>query len=182
MSKLKINDKVIVKENGKVGVVKGREIKQLTDGKVKIEYVVKTGEGFNHWKAYRKNELERVNPIKTEKKLPTLVVDADNGYKITLVGIVRNQTVWKDVVDDIGFFNTYARKGKNLSIGYSIYNPNDKYDPDFGKRIAIHRAKKKPFCHMVSDFNGEFNHQTIMALLEVKGKYIANNLEHFISK
>lgn len=182
MSKLKINDKIIVKENGKVGVVKGREIKQLTDGKVKIEYVVKTGEGFDNWKAYRKNELERVNPIKTEKKLPTLVVDAANGYKVTLVAIVRNQTVWKDNIDEYGMFDTYPRKGKDLSIGYAIYNPNDEYDPDFGIRIATHRAKKRPFCHMVSDFNGEFNHETIMSLLKVKGIYIANNLEHFIQK
>ena len=182
MSKLKIGDKVLVKNNEKIGIIKGRELKELPNGKVEIEYVVKTGEGFDNWAAYNKHELKKVKSDKIEKHIPTLIIDADNGYKITLVGIVRNETVWKDSVDDMGFFNTYARKGKNLSIGYSIYNPNDKYDEDFGKRIAIHRAKKKPFCHMVSDFNGEFNHQTIMALLEVKGKYIANNLEHFISK
>jgi len=184
MSKLKINDKVIVKENGKVGVIKGREIKQLTDGKVKIEYVVKTGEGFDNWKAYRKNELERVNPIKTEKKLPTLVVDAANGYKVTLVALLKKQNTWKYYGGDNEFdFGTpYLKKGKELSIGYAIYNPNDVYDQKLGVSIATHRAKRKPFCNMTSDFGGEFNKETVEAILKVKGEYIANNIDKFISK
>ena len=182
MSKFKINDKVIVKENGKVGIIKGREIKELPEGKVRIEYIVKTGEGFDNWNAYLKNELEKVKTIKTEKKLPIFVVDAANGYKVTLAAVVCNKTVWKDSVDEFGMFDTYPRKGKELSIGYAIYNPNDEYDQDLGVRIATHRAKKSPFCHMVSDFNGEFNHKTIMSLLKVKGNYIADNLEHFIKR
>ena len=182
MSKLKINDKVIVKESGKTGVVKGRDVVGLPDGKVRVEYIVKTGDGIENWYAFKKSELEKVVPVKTEKAVPTLVVDAPNGYKVTLVAIVRNETVWKDSFDENGYYSPYARKGKDLTIGYAIYNPNDEYDPDFGIRIATHRAKKRPFCHMVSDFNGEFNHETIMSLLKVKGIYIANNLEHFIQK
>ena len=69
-----------------------------------------------------------------------------------------------------------------MSIGYAIYNPNDEYDEDFGIRIATHRAKKKPFCNILSDFSGEFNKETIDALLKVKGEYIANNITDFITK
>ena len=180
MSKLKIGDKVIVKENGKVGVVKGRDIVKLSDNKVRIEYIVKTDEGIDNWNSYLKDELEKVIPIKKEKKPITLVVNTSMGYKVTLVALVRNEYFLKDKVDEYGLFDYYYRKGKDLSIGYSIYNPNDVYDTELGVRIATHRAKKKPFCHMTSDFSGEFNQETIMALLKVKGEYIANNLSHFV--
>lgn len=182
MSKLKINDKVIVKESGKTGVVKGRDVVELPDGKVRVEYIVKTGNGFEKWGTFKKNELEKVVPVKTEKAVPTLVLDAPNGYKVTLVAIVRNETVWKDSFDDNGYYSPYARKGKDLTIGYAIYNPNDVYDPDMGIRIAKHRAKTSPFCHLISDFNGEFNKETIDALLKVKGDYIVENIKHFIEK
>lgn len=180
MSKLKINDKVIVKESGKVGVIRGREVHELTDGKVRVEYVVKTGEGFENWIVCRKKGLEKVVPNKTPKEIPTLVVHAPNGYKITLVAVVRNETVWKDSFDENGYYSPYARRGKDLTIGYAIYNPNDEYDPEMGVSIAKHRAKTSPFCHLVSDFSGEFNKETIDALLAVKGDYIAKNIEHFI--
>lgn len=180
MSKFKINDKVIVKESGKVGIIKGREVHELTDGKVRVEYVVKTGEGFENWISCTKKGLEKVVPNKTPKEIPTLVVDAPNGYKVTLVAIVHNEVVWKDSFDEDGFYRPYARKGKDLKIGYAIYNPKDEYDTDFGVRIATHRAKKSPFCHLISDFSGEFNEETVNALLAVKGDYIVRNIEHFI--
>lgn len=180
MSKLKINDKVIVKESGKVGVIKGREVHELIDGKVRVEYIVKTDEGFENWIPCTKKELEKVQPKKTKKTIPTLIVDAPNGYKVTLVAVVRNEVVWKDDYDEDGFYSPHARKGKDLKIGYAIYNPKDEYDPEFGVRIATHRAKKSPFCHLISDFNGEFNAETINALLAVKGDYIVRNINHFI--
>jgi len=180
MSKLKINDNVIVKENGKVGVIKGREIKPQPNGRVSIEYVVKTGEGFSNWGNYTKRELEKVRKIKTTKPFPALVVDAAGGYKVTLVAVVKRDKVWKDSFDLDGFYKPYFRKGKDLSIGYAIYNPNDAYDPDLGVRIATHRAKKTPFCHLISDFSGEFNTETINALLKVKGEYIAHNIDEFV--
>ena len=181
MSKLKINDKVIVKESGKTGVVKGRDVVELPDGKVRVEYIVKTGNGFENWGTFKKNELEKILAVKTEKAVPTLVIDAPNGYKITLVAIVRNERIWKDAFDKDGYYSPYARKGKDLTIGYAIYNPNDIYDPDMGIRIATHRAKTSPFCHLISDFNGEFNKETVEALLNVKGNYIVKNIEHFVT-
>ena len=96
MSKIKINDKVIVKATGKTGVVKGRDVVEIPDGKIRVEYIVKTGNGFDNWATFKKKELEKVVSVKTEKAVPTLVVDAPNGYKVTLVAIVRNEIVLKD--------------------------------------------------------------------------------------
>lgn len=181
MSKLKINDKVIVKESGKTGIVKGRDVVNLSDGKVRIEYIVKTGDGFGNWGTFKKSELEKVVPNKEKKPVRTLVVDAPNGFKVTLVAVLRNEEVWKDGFDEDGFYTAYKRKGKDLTIGYAIYNPNDVYNPDMGIRIATHRAKVSPFCHLVSDFSGEFNKETINALLTVKGEYIAKNIKDFVT-
>lgn len=182
MSKLKINDKVIVKESGVAGVVKGRDVIDIGDGKVRVEYIVKTGDGFEYWGSFKKNELEKVLPVKTEKAIPSLVLDAADGFKVTLVAVVRNETVWADSFDEDGYYRPYARKGKDLTIGYAIYNPNDTYDPDMGIRIAKHRARVSPFCHLTSDFNGEFNKETIDALLNVKGSYIVKNIKEFVTK
>lgn len=180
MSKLKTNDKVIVKATGKVGFIKGRDTIDLGDGRVKVEYIVKTGDGFDNWNTYSKNELEKVLPNHKSKAYPQLVVDAPNGYKVTLVALVTNERVLKDAYDEDGYYTPYWRKGKDLRIGYAIYNPNDEFDHAFGIRVATHRAKKSPFCHLVSDFNGEFNAETIDALLRVKADYIVRNIEKFI--
>lgn len=181
MSKLKTNDKVIVKATGKVGVIKGRDMIDLGDGRVKVEYIVKTDNGFENWNTYSKNELEKIRPTNEKNGIPTLVVDAPNGYKVTLVALVTNEHVMKDSYDEEGYYTPYWRKGKDLKIGYAIYNPEDEYDYDFGVRIATHRAKKSPFCHLISDFNGEFNTETVNALLHVKADYIVRNIKNFIS-
>lgn len=180
MSKLNVNDKVIVKETGKVGVIKGRDIVTLPNNKIRVEYVVKTGEGFTNWDVYKKHELEKVKPVKKQKVLPSIVVDGPDGYKVTLVALVKRENVWKDAFDKDGFYAPYFRKGKDLSIGYAIYNPSDVYSPEIGIKIATHRAKRSPFCHLVSDFGGEFNKETINAILKCKGEYIVKNLKDFI--
>ena len=180
MSKLKTNDKVIVKTTGKVGVIKSRDMIDMGNGRVKVEYIVKTGDGFDNWNSYSKNELEKFFPTNEVKTIPTLVVDAPNGYKVTLVALVTNELVLKDAyVEDIHYV-PYWRKGKKLKIGYAICNPIDKYNHAFGVRLATHRAKKRPFCHLISDFNGEFNTETIDALLRVKADYIVRNIDKFI--
>jgi len=180
MSKIKINDKVIVKATGKVGVIKGRDTIDLGNGRVKVEYIVKTGDGFENWNIYSKNELEKFLPTNEVKTIPTLVADAPNGYKVTLVALITNERVLKDAYDEDGYYTPYWGKGKDLKIGYAIYNPNDEYDHAFGVRVATHRAKKSPFCHLFSDFNGEFNTETIDALLHVKADYIVHNIDKFI--
>lgn len=181
MSKIRINDKVIVKENGKIGIVKGREITDLDNGKMLIEYVVKIGEGFQNWKSYSRKELKKVVPQSNKKPMQILVTELDKGYTITMVAIVGNGQ-WKETKIENDELVIYMHPTKDLSIGYSICSPHDEYDSEIGIRIAKHRAKKSPFCKLNSNFSGEFNKETIDALLKVKTEYIANNIERFINK
>lgn len=180
MSKLKTNDKVIIKATGKSGIIKGRDVVNLRDDKVKIEYIVKTDEGFENWGTFSKDELEKVRPIHEAKNHPSLIADAPNGYKVTLVAIVTNARILKENYNEYGIYDPYLRKGKDLKIGYAICNPNDEFDFSLGARIATNRAKKMPFCHLTSDFNGEFNTETVYALLQAKADYITRNINKFI--
>lgn len=182
MSKFKINDHVIVKETNTNGIIKGRDVKDIGNGRVKVEYIVKTGEGFENWGSYTKDQLGKINSHSNRKVIPTLILEASNGYKVTLVAIIANRKYYAAEYDKNNNISTYPRKGKDLRIGYAIYNPSDKYDTDFGQRIAIHRARRSPFCHLFSNFSGEFNKETVDALLKVKGDYIVNNIEFFIDR
>jgi hypothetical protein len=170
MSKFKIGDEVIIKESGIKGVIKGREtIKESEDCKpckVRIEYIVKTAEGFSNWKCYSKDELKKVIKNENKRRTEIYLTGTDKGFKITLVGIVSNVKA-----------NGY--RGKQLSIGYSICNPLDEYSMTLGIKIATHRAKNKPFSLMISDFNAEFNEDTVRAVLKAKGEYIVKNIERF---
>lgn len=169
MSKFKTNESVVIKATGQTGVIKSREI--ITDGPnhVKVEYIVKTGDGFENWGSYTKKELEKVHYQPTPKPNLSIVLDAKDGYKVTLVAIVDTT---------YGPYEMY--RYKTLNIGYSIYNPNDEYNEEMGKRIATHRAKNRPFCYLFTYFGGEFNNETVMALLNVKGEYIVNNIDNFL--
>lgn len=174
MSRFKTNEKVYIKATGALGIIKGREVTKIDDKRIKVEYIVKTGDGFDNWKPYLKKELVKYNPNVGEDYVPTITLNAKNGYTITVIAITSNIR-WYDENDN-------RRRGKELRIGYSICNPSDEYDDDIAIRIAKHRAKKSPFCHLMSPFNGEFNDDTINALLEVKGHYILENLDNFINR
>lgn len=182
MSKFRINDRVVVKKTNANGIIKGREVKDIGNGKVEVEYVVKTGDGFENWGAYSKEQLVKITNSKEATPIPTLVLDAANGYKVTLVAILTNHKIYDVYIDEDDNIIPYARKGKDLRIGYAIYNPNDEYDYKLGQRIATHRANNAPFCHLISDFNGEFNKESVDALLKVKGDYIVKNIDHFIDR
>lgn len=181
MSKFKINDNVVVKATNVIGTIKGREVINFGDGKVRVEYVVKLGDGFSNWKSFTKKELLKAKPI-GDKIVPPpyAIVDAPNGYKVTLVALVKKQEIMKVYLNENDEYDPYVREGKELSIGYAIYNPADEYNMDYGIKVAGHRAKTAPFCHLVSDFSGEFNEDTITALLNVKAKYIVENFDRFV--
>lgn len=181
MAKFKVNETVCVKDTFESGVIKSIERVVTPNGETKVEYVVKHGEGFSNWKKYNRKQLEHFNDKKTKDEQFDYWVEEtpDSLYKILLVGIVDKEEV-QGYNSDLDRF--YIRHGRILSIGYSICNPSDKYNFGQGLRIAKHRSKKCPFCKLTSAFGGEFNHETVMALLEVKGKYIAKNIEKFVQK
>lgn len=182
MSKFKVNETVIVKATGKEGVVKAREVVGLdtVTKHMTIQYIVKTGEGFDNWGAYGKKELSKcpkksVNP---DAKYITKVYDLPNGYKLTLVAIAQSVKELEFNVND----ELVTTNAKVCNIGHAIYNPTDKYDEKFGFRIAKNRIKTRPFAHLYSEFTGEFNHDTVVAIMDAKAKYIADNHERFITK
>ncbi len=170
MGKFKINDKVIVKSTGEKGVVMAREVIPIEGSKqVRVEYIVRTGNGFKHWKVYNKDEIETIQKSKPNNGEYIKVFDVVDGYKIT---------IYTKVTNDWGPFG----KMKDLRLGYSIYNPSDKYDEKIGIKIARDRAKKSPFCSMRSGFSGEFNEMTVKGIMDAKADYIKNNFDKFINK
>ena len=169
--KFKVDDRVRVIATGEIGTVKGRDVIPVEGSKrVKIEYIVKVGNGFDNWKSYSKKELEAVRTVNEELRVYTKVYDVVDGYKITMYAKVDNyRTPW-----DI--------KERSLSIGYSIYSPADVYDENRGIKIARRRSKSAPFCLMYSEFSGEFNALTVNAIMDVKADYIKNNFDKFINR
>lgn len=169
--KFKVDDRVRVIATGEIGTVKGRDVIPVEGSKrVKIEYIVKVGNGFNNWKSYSKKELETVRTEEEEPRVYTKVYDVVDGYKVTMYAKVDNmRTPWDT-------------KERVLSIGYSIYNPSDIYDENLGIKIARRRSKSSPFCLMFSEFNGEFNASTVNAIMDVKADYIKNNFDKFINR
>lgn len=171
MAKFKVNDRVRVIATGEVGTVKGRDITPEEGTKrVKIEYIVKVGEGFNNWKSYSKKEIEVVRNKVEEPRVYTKEYDVVDGYKILMYTKVEN------------YRGPFDSKGRILNMGYSIYSPADEYNQERGIKIARKRSRSCPFCRMGSEFNGEFNADTVVALMDVKANYIKNNFDKFINR
>lgn len=164
MSKFKTNDSVYVKATGKKGIVKGREVIDLGNNRVKVEYIVKTGPGFENWHSYNRNELVKEVYVAPKKENPSYVTTTANGYKITTVGVVEK---------------TYNMK--RLSIGYAICSPEDEFNLEYGIKLATNRAKTNSFGTMYSAFGGEFNTETVSSIIKAKGDYIARNIEKFVN-
>lgn len=66
-----------------------------------------------------------------------------------------------------------------MEIGFSIYNGIDNYKHAFGVKYALHRIKTRPFCRMESNFNGEFNNETVLAIMDAKANYIISHWSEF---
>lgn len=75
----------------------------------------------------------------------------------------------------------YIRKGRKLTIGFSIYNGKDDYDKNIGVKYAKHRMKTHPFCSMESAFSGEFQPKTVHAIIDAKADYIMEHCDEFYS-
>ena len=181
MSKFNVGEEVIVKSSGKVGVIKSREVIHKDDtNRTEITYVVKLGEGFENWKSFTKKELERKPRVDVSKlNVVSKTYKCNSGHILTMSAFTNI------FIDDFSYCQVTETmkmlKAKRLRIGYAICNPSDVFNENTGVKIAIHRAKTSPFCDVTSHFTGEFNNDTINALLDVKAEYIMKNLERFIS-
>ena len=192
----KIGTKVIVKETKETGIVKGREkIINPNDGHVKIEYIVKMGEGINNWKSFSPKQLDKFinKEFNSKTNFPQIITSqfVYNKRMIVMVGIVdkiKIDTYEKKVAQcdyeyENGECDVYIKKqfkGKSLSIGWAILHQDDDFDVLIGEKIAIRRAKECPISVLYSEFNGEFNTDMVEEVLRNKADYIFENIEKFI--
>lgn len=176
MAKFRINDNVVLKENGKIGVVVCKdEINDKATNRTSIKYYVKFGNGEGNYGWFTRQELTRhTTEEKSSCRVKTKVYDMPKGYKLTVVSIVENVYVSSN-----NFIYSFDKE-KRLRIGLSFYNPTDVYDETIGFKIAKHRATTKPFTDMRARFLGEFNEITTEAIMDAKAKYVYENLDNFI--
>lgn len=176
MAKFNVNDNVIIRENNKLGTIMCRdEIKDKENKRTEIRYFVKFGHGSENHQWFNRKELTKYVPQeKNNKRIKTRIYDISNGYRLTLVSIVETINKYDQTI-------TYFPKERSLRIGYALCNPNDQYDENIGFKIAKHRAYNQPFTHIVARFTGEFNEATTEAIMDVKAKYICENLDKFIN-
>lgn len=191
MSKFNVNDEVVVIATGEKGVVKAKEITMTTDGSkhTTIQYMVKMGNGFSNWKVFSRKELQKVpKEVMPSDNYIAKTYDAPNGYRLTMVALtttIRHTdfgTVVNNNDEETWYYIPFKIKERKLNIGYSICNPNDLFDHKVGIGLAKKRLHTKPFVYMSSEFCGEFNKETVEAIMDVKAKYIINNFDNFILK
>ena len=167
--KLKVGESVRVNETGEYGVIKGREIVPTDSKRIEIQYIVKTGEGINKWKAYSKKELSPIVKTNTEvypKVYTNMFIDDKTDRELMLVAIVG-----KNYVDH-----------KVLRMGYALRHPHDESNTKMALKIAKHRAIERPICILESHYKGEFNEDTVNSLMSAKARYIFTHLENFVKK
>lgn len=170
-----IGTKVRVKETGEIGIIKGREFINNTQHHVKVEYIVKLGEGFDHWKSFSRRELENIpQPSEASTSIYPKIFTSQfsrNERTLLMVGIVEKIKT-----------NSQNKKTKRLKIGWAIQHPEDNFDVNVGTKLAIKRAKECPISRITSEFNGEFNEDMVVNTLRNKAEFIFNNIEKFINK
>lgn len=171
--KYRINEKIIVKATGNVGIIKSKDTIKLDGKHVDIQYIVKEGNGINNWHAYNKTEIEPIAQTVNYPKYLYRIYDIDD-RKLTLCAVVSK--AYKIDRND-----NFTNKAKSLDIGYSICHPSDKYNEELGKKIARKRTKTLPFCNLYSLFGGEFNNDFVYSIMDAKARFIHENINKFIN-
>ena len=174
MAKFKVNQRVLEKESGKLGVIRAKEVDKK-EKHTDVKYLVDFHEGIENWKIMRRKDLlPYVKPKAQEYIFKTYEVDG--GQVITMAAHVETEKV--ETFDE--FLEDYVKTSfKSLTIGFSIYNGTDEYDEAIGQKFAKHRCKTNPFVLMTSDCRAEFNVATVKAIMDVKAQYIKANFSKF---
>ena len=175
MSKFRINERVKCVETGNAGVIKARDV--VHDGnRTEVKYLVDFGGGIDNWKIVKKKDIAKFERKTNEPNYIYHEFKLKDGKSIMFAGLVTPKHF--EVGNDL-MLDNYIKKGKKLNIGFSIYNGSDLYSQEVGKKYARHRCKHKAFASMESSFGGEFNHDTVVAIMAAKAKYIEEHIEEF---
>lgn len=182
MSNIKNGDRVRIKESGVVGTVISREQKALGDKRVQVEFVVKTGNGFESYKAFTRKEIEKIPTVskpKAEEKTYPRVYNyphkCKDGRNLVITGVVDTYNEWSPIK-----FGTI--KKKYLTVGYAICHPSDDKDNKIGAEIALARAYNKPLAYLETPFTGEFREDFVGTILQAKANFVEENIERFINR
>lgn len=70
---------------------------------------------------------------------------------------------------------------KCLAIGMSIRHPEDKYNEEFGKQVAVGKALKGKGKYLLVTNTGLINTKMVRALLEQEADYFKRNPESYIA-
>lgn len=77
--------------------------------------------------------------------------------------------------DDIDIYECY----RDLHIGIAICNPNDEFNEEIGKKIALGKAESS-IPKLISTEPGIINNAVVQALIQQEINYIKNNPGRFI--
>ena len=192
MSKFKIGDLVVLRDDNRAGVVVSRDAKVRDDKKVDIRYIVKFGDGIENYEEHTKRELFRVNlpPLSENEEKSTYPRKyyyehrCFDGRTITMVGVVekyKEHDADHAFVKGVGMLTIpTVNVFKSLSVGYAICHPEDEFDPKVGNGLASMRAEKNPLAVLISPFGGEFGEDFVLDILLSKAQFIEKNLEKFV--
>lgn len=109
-------------------------------------------------------EMENFNPFIYNAESP--IAYYISRYNINKIGA--------EDIDTIGYVY------KQLSLGVSICSPEDKFDIEIGKKIALERARNSDPCMFVSN-KGLINNDTVEAILKREALYLKNNPGNYIT-
>jgi hypothetical protein len=69
----------------------------------------------------------------------------------------------------------YSDAVKKLTLGFAICSPEDKWNEELGKTIALGKAVKRPSRVMWVSHAGMINNDVVNALIEQEMKFFENN-------
>lgn len=128
--------------------------------------------------------------IKTEFKIDKFVDYAGVEREFILAAVsvpLPSDKTFVYIPDPDSYTNTFyltdiaASLEKYLFIGMSIRNPEDKYDEEIGKRIAVGKALKGKGKQIYASHAGLINTKMVQALLEQEAEYFKRDPQSYIA-
>lgn len=96
-------------------------------------------------------------------------------YIVAAVSELVNCGLVTTMTDDVKL--TMEEVVKKLSLGFSICDPNDEWNEELGKRIALGKAIKRPTRVMYASHAGMINTEVVNALINQEMEFLEKNPE-----
>lgn len=186
MSKIKVGTLVYINDvkpesEPVIGQIVAREVTESDEVSEKnghnlceVKYMVKPVgvTGFDSYKILNKTQIVPIKDVVSGPRELVKVYNMPNGYILTLVAVA-------DKFKYCNYETMREHTGNWFQMGWSMCSPKDSYDAVLGNKIARRRAINHPFCKMESLFSAEFNEDTMIALMDVKAKYVETHMDSF---